>query len=77
MVGRKKIPVLWDLEASLYLKEVIKYIRKESEQGAKSAKYEILKSVKLISENPEIFEEDRFKESNDGFIEHSPYTVIV
>jgi plasmid stabilization system protein ParE len=66
MVRPKKIPVIWDIEAVLYLREIIKYIRKESEQGAKSVKSGILKSVKLLSENPEIFEEDRFKESNDG-----------
>jgi plasmid stabilization system protein ParE len=66
MVIRKRIPVIWDLEASLYLKEVIIYIRKESEQGANSVKAGILKSIKAVRENPEIFEVDRFKLSNDG-----------
>lgn len=66
MVTSRKIPVIWDLEARIYLKQIIKYIRKESEQGAKNVKLAVLKSVKLLSENPEIFEEDRFKVSNDG-----------
>lgn len=63
---KKKLPVIWDEEAKFQLKEIIKYIRKESPQGAEKVKTEILQNTHLLGDYPETFSEDRFKLQNDG-----------
>lgn len=65
MVGKKR-EVIWDEEAKLHLKEIIKYIRRASPQGAEKVKSEILQTTKLLNQTPDVFSEDRFKLVNDG-----------
>lgn len=62
---KTKYEIVWDEEARAYFKTAIKYIKKESPQGAKKVKIEILKTIKSIAENPMIFELDRFRLGND------------
>jgi len=67
VVKRKKLKVIWDIEAKEHLSEAIAYIRKESLQGAKKVKQVILNTVRSLPDNPEIYEPDRFKEDNEGY----------
>jgi plasmid stabilization system protein ParE len=63
---KSKYEIIWDDEARDYFRTAIKYIKKESPQGAKTVKIEILKTVKSIINNPFIFEPDRFRKDNTG-----------
>lgn len=63
---KAKYEIVWDLEAREYFKTAIQYIKKESPQGAKTVRLEILKTVKSIATTPYIFETDRFRKDNDG-----------
>lgn len=58
--------IKWDEDARVYFKAVIKYIKKESPQGAQKIRLEILNTIESLPINPFIFEEDRFKLNNDG-----------
>ena len=63
---KAKYEIIWDKEARDYFRTAIKYIKKESPQGAKAVRIEILKTVKSITNNPFIFELDRFRKDNPG-----------
>ncbi|HTB31325.1 MAG TPA: type II toxin-antitoxin system RelE/ParE family toxin [Bacteroidia bacterium] len=65
MVKQPRI-ITWDEDAKLYFKAAIKFIKKESAQGAKKVRLEILDTIDLLPENPFLFEEDRFKLNNDS-----------
>ena len=58
--------ITWDEDARLYFKAAIKFIKKESAQGAKKVRLEILDTIDLLPGNPFLFEEDRFKLNNDS-----------
>ncbi len=58
--------IIWDEDAQLYFKAAVKYIKKESKQGAKKVRLEILDIISSLADKPAIFEEDRFKLNNDG-----------
>lgn len=63
---KPKYEIIWDKEAREYFKITIKYIKKESPQGAKKVRLEIFKAVRSLAINPFIFEPDRFRKHNDG-----------
>ena len=63
---KSKHEIVWDEDAEVYFRTAIKYIKKESPQGAKKVRLEILKTIKSITENPFIFEPDRFRRGNDS-----------
>jgi plasmid stabilization system protein ParE len=61
-----KRKIHWDKKATKYLKEFIGYIRKDSPQNAEKVKNDILKSIKALSQRPEIHPPDKFKSNNNG-----------
>jgi plasmid stabilization system protein ParE len=63
---KSKYEIIWDDEARDYFKTAIRYIKKESPQGARTVRIEILKTVKSITGNPFIFEPDRLRKDNAG-----------
>lgn len=66
MRKRRKISVLWDTEAFLYLQEALKFIRKKSPSGSEKVKKAILSQIEDIRINPWIYEPDKLRYSNDG-----------
>lgn len=66
MVEGKKRSIHWDLEAKLYFKQVIQFIKQESPQGANTVKKAILENVAILKQHAEIYETDKFKIDNDG-----------
>jgi plasmid stabilization system protein ParE len=63
---KQTLIITWDEDARLYFKAAIKFIKKESAQGAEKVRLEILNTIDSLPTNPLIFEEDRFKFSNDS-----------
>jgi plasmid stabilization system protein ParE len=63
---KKTLIITWDEDARLYFKAAIKFIKKESEQGANKVRLEILNTIDSLPSNPLLFEEDRFKLNNDS-----------
>ena len=76
MVKVKQLPILWDDKAKTELKKELKFIRKESKQGAESVKKKILDTIETLPSNPKAFEEDNLKRNNDGSYRRFSHTVI-
>ena len=66
MVKSKKYVVVWSEIAKKQLKDIYKYIKKESEQAAKEVKSKILISTKLLETGKEIYKSDELKLNNSG-----------
>lgn len=66
MVRSKKYVVLWSDIAKNQLKDIYKYIKKDSEQAAKEVKSKILISTKLLEIGKEIYKLDELKLDNNG-----------
>ena len=66
MVIKKKRTIKWEEEAKLYFKQVIKYIKQESPQGAEIVRLAIIAHVAVLKEDAGIYEVDRFKINNAG-----------
>lgn len=66
MKARKKLPVIWDIEAVLYLQQSLEYIRKDSSKGADTIRDAILGTISMLSDRPELFQLDKLKLTNDG-----------
>lgn len=62
----KNLKIVWDVEATKQLREIYKYIKKSSPEGAKKVRDEIFSVVKRLPSNPEMFAIDELKENNDG-----------
>ncbi len=62
----KSLKVIWDVEATKHLREIYKYIKKFSPEGARKVRDEIFEVVRKLPSNPEMFAEDSLKENNDG-----------
>lgn len=62
---KKKLKVVWDLEAKESLKSIYEYIKEESPQGAKKVKNTILTSTRILAQNPLMYEKDRFRNNDD------------
>lgn len=66
MVKTKKYTIIWSDIAKNQLKEIYKYIKKDSEQSAKEVKSKILTSTKVLETGKEIYKADVFKTNNNG-----------
>jgi len=63
-MGLRKIT--WDKQAIIYLRESIKYIRKDSPQNAETVKNDILGKINELPTKPEIYNPDKYKTNNNG-----------
>lgn len=63
---KNNLNVFWDIEATKHLREIYKYIKKSSPEGAKKVRDEIFDVIKKLPANPEMFPVDDLKENNDG-----------
>lgn len=66
MVKTKKYTIIWSDTAKNQLKEIYKYIKKDSEQAAKEVKSKILASTKVLETGKEIYKADTLKTNNNG-----------
>jgi addiction module RelE/StbE family toxin len=62
----KTYQVIWSDIAKEQLKEVYKYIKKDSEINAKKVRTQILLSTRLLATGKEIYKADELKEGNKG-----------
>jgi plasmid stabilization system protein ParE len=62
----KAYNVTWDKRALIQLQRIYEYISKDSLQNAQKVKYELLRIAKSLSQNPERFPLDKYKNDNDG-----------
>jgi plasmid stabilization system protein ParE len=63
---KKELPIEWDINERERFKELIKDIKKRSENLAQRIKDKVKDNLKHIKQNPEIFEADILKTDNDG-----------
>jgi len=67
MANRKsELPIVWDTSERERLKELVKDIKKRSENLAQRIKDRIGENLNLVQQNPKIFQADSLKENNDG-----------
>jgi len=66
MVKSKKYEVLWSELAKNQLKDVYKFIKKDSPKAAKEVKNKILASTKVLETGKEIYKSDLLKLNNNG-----------
>ncbi len=62
----KKRRIRWDKQATLSFNEAIRYIREDAPQNADKVKQEILSKINALSENPEMYAPDKYKQNNTG-----------
>jgi addiction module RelE/StbE family toxin len=62
----KTYQVIWSDIAKEQLKDVYKYIKKDSEINAKKVRTQILLSTRLLATGKEIYKADELKEDNKG-----------
>jgi plasmid stabilization system protein ParE len=62
----KKLPIVWDLNEFERFKELIKKIKRRSENLAQNIKNNVKTNLNLIKTNPHLFEVDSLKIGNDG-----------
>ena len=60
------MPIEWDINERERFKELIKDIKKRSENLAQRIKDTVKENLNHIKRNPQIFEADSLKENNDG-----------
>ena len=58
--------VIWSDFAKEQLKEIYRYIKKDSETNAKKVRTKILESTRILSSGKEIYKADEFKQNNKG-----------
>ena len=66
MVKTKTYKVIWSDLAKEQLKEIYKYIKKDSETNAKKVRTKILESTRILGSGKEIYKADEFKQDNKG-----------
>ena len=66
MVKTKTYQVIWSNLAKEQLKEVYKYIKKNSDINAKKVRTEILLSTRVLATGKEIYKADELKQDNRG-----------
>ncbi|MHB8260322.1 MAG: type II toxin-antitoxin system RelE/ParE family toxin [Bacteroidia bacterium] len=66
MVKAKVYKVIWSNVAKEQLKEIYKYIKKDSEINAKKVRAQLLLSTRLLATGKEIYKADELKEDNKG-----------
>ncbi len=62
---KKEIPIEWDINERERFKELIKDIKKRSENLARRVKDKVKENLNFVKQNPEIFEADILKTDND------------
>lgn len=63
-----QISIIWDYEARESFKGFLHEIRLDSLQAAESVRLDILSVVSSLTDYPEKFPPDKFKQKNDGCI---------
>lgn len=64
---KKKVPVVWDVEARNSFRKAITYIRKSSVQNAEKVRLDINAAVRKLADEPERrHTPDKYKIPNDG-----------
>ena len=63
---KKELPIEWDINERDRFKELIKDIKKRSENLAQRIKDKVKENLNHIKQNPEMFEADSLKTDNDG-----------
>lgn len=63
---KKDLPIEWDINERDRFKELIKDIKKRSENLAQRIKDKVNENLNHIKQNPEMFEADILKADNDG-----------
>ena len=63
---KKELPIEWDVNERERFKEIIKDIKKRSDNLAQRIKNKVKKNLNHIKQNPEMFEADILKTDNDG-----------
>lgn len=58
--------VIWDKTAAENLREIYRYIKKDSPDAALKVKREIFSVTTKLASHPEMFAADTLKENNDG-----------
>jgi plasmid stabilization system protein ParE len=68
MVKAGTAKIVWDTNALGQLKEILEYLKKQSDQAPKIVKRAIIQRIEQIGRNPLIFELDKLKdEPNEEF----------
>ena len=62
----KELPIEWDINERERFKELIKDVKKRSEDLAQRIKDKVRENLNHIKQRPEIFEADILKTDNDG-----------
>ncbi len=65
---KKKLLVIWDKEAKEELKKIYQYIKERSEPSAQKVRSVIIDTSRKLSEDPEIYEQDKYTEKSLGNI---------
>jgi plasmid stabilization system protein ParE len=65
-MNSSELEIKWDKLAFIQLQKFIEFIEEDSIQTATKVKYEILKKVNSILEEPTAFGIDKYKLNNDG-----------
>ena len=63
---KKELPIEWDINERERFKELIKDIKKRSENLAQRIKDKVKENLNHVKQNPEMFEADILKTGNDG-----------
>lgn len=63
---KKELPIEWDINERDRFKELIKDVKKRSENLAQRIKDKVKENLNHIKQNPEMFEADILKTDNDG-----------
>ena len=73
MVKKESYKVIWANKAKEQLKEIYKYIKKDSEKGAKEVRTSIIASTNILNTGKEIYKADTLKLNNNG--EYRAYVI--
>ena len=63
---KKELPIEWDINEKERFKELVKDIKKRSENLAQRIKDKVKENLNHVKQNPNIFEADQLKVDNDG-----------
>ena len=66
MVRKKSCKVVWSETATSQLKEIYRYIKKDSEAAARHVKSKILESTKILGTDSQVYQSDILKDNNRG-----------
>ncbi|MES1223431.1 MAG: type II toxin-antitoxin system RelE/ParE family toxin [Bacteroidota bacterium] len=64
---KRKLKVVIDNKAKKELREVYKYIKKDSLQNAEKVKIAVLSSIKDLIKNPEVHPPDKYRLDKDAY----------